>query len=201
MQLITENAFTSTLWENSFPEITVHKVEELPKVGDAPRLAIEDDKVIWVVCGIPHWQALIEQAVTAGAKVIALTRFAKIDEFKNAFAIGASGYLEALATPATLQLALQTVESGEVWLPSPILNQLIATGASLIPQQKEPDLSELTRKEKQVALEVATGESNREIALKMKISERTVKSHLTQIYNKLDLRDRMHLMLYIKGRS
>lgn len=201
MQLITENAFTSTLWENSFPEITVHKVEELPKVGDAPRLAIEDDKVIWVVCGIPHWQALIEQAVTAGSKVIALTRFAKIDEFKTSFAAGASGYLEALATPETLKLALQTVESGSVWLPSPIVNQLIATGASLIPQQKEADLSELTPKEKEVALEVATGESNREIALKMKISERTVKSHLTQIYNKLDLRDRMHLMLYIKGKT
>ncbi|CAN8138784.1 HTH luxR-type domain-containing protein [uncultured Thiomicrorhabdus sp.] len=201
MQLITEKAFTTTLWESTFPKITVHLVENLPTSTQHPILDSKSGEIIWVLCGVEHWQNLIQQAINSGAKVIALTRFAQIDEFKEAFAYGASGYLDALSTSETLQLALKTVQGGGVWLPSPIVNQLITTSANLIPQHQEPDLSELTPKEKEVAKTVATGESNREIALKLNISERTVKSHLTQIYNKLNLRDRMHLMLYIKGKS
>ncbi|BBP45609.1 hypothetical protein THMIRHAS_09820 [Thiosulfatimonas sediminis] len=200
MQLITEHAFTTDLWQNTFPELSVIMAEELITESQLFNSRFERDTIIWIICGIPNWQTLIKQASANHSKVIALTRYPKIEEFKQAFAAGASGYLEALATPETLKLAMQTVKSGGVWLPSPIVNQLIATGANLIPQQKEPDLSALTAKEKEVALAVATGESNREVALKMKISERTVKSHLTQVFNKLNLRDRMHLMLYIKGK-
>jgi len=60
------------------------------------------------------------------------------------------------------------------------------------------DLSQLTKRERQVATSVAEGLSNREIATKFGISERTVKARLTTTFQKLGVRDRVQLALLLK---
>jgi DNA-binding NarL/FixJ family response regulator len=62
-----------------------------------------------------------------------------------------------------------------------------------------PALSVLTAKELEVAADVAMGLNNKEIAEKRFMSERTVKSHLTSIFHKLHLRDRVQLALLMNG--
>ncbi len=66
-------------------------------------------------------------------------------------------------------------------------------------QRDEVDLSILTEREKEVTQAVITGASNKEIARQLDITERTVKAHLSAIFQKLDVRDRMHLMLVVRG--
>ena len=64
------------------------------------------------------------------------------------------------------------------------------------PDQKPLDM--LTEREKDIALAVGEGKSNRQIADLYEISEPTVKTHLTNIFKKLDLKDRVGLVLYLK---
>ncbi|MBO1924601.1 response regulator transcription factor [Thiomicrorhabdus sp. 6S3-12] len=196
MQLFTEKGFTTDHWKSVFPEIQVEFVEEMNIDSDK---TATPNELTWIVTQTPGWQNRITHFVKQGNKVIALTRKADLNEFKDAFSSGATGYLDALSNAEMLKLAKQTVEKGAVWLPSPIVNDLIKRTSQKIESKYQPNLDELTQKEKEVAEKVAQGESNHEIAEEMKISERTVKSHLTQIYNKLNLRDRLHLMLYIRG--
>ena len=57
----------------------------------------------------------------------------------------------------------------------------------------------LTRREREVALLISRGSCNKEIAVKLKISERTVKAHLTSIFLKLGVSDRLQLAVYVVG--
>ncbi|TAN79521.1 MAG: response regulator transcription factor, partial [Gallionella sp.] len=57
----------------------------------------------------------------------------------------------------------------------------------------------LTRREHEIATLVGNGESNKQIALRLAITERTVKAHLTEIFRKLDVADRLRLALLVTG--
>jgi DNA-binding NarL/FixJ family response regulator len=68
-----------------------------------------------------------------------------------------------------------------------------------ISSNKTVSLDELTKRECQVAKAVADGLSNREIAARLSISERTVKARLTSVFQKLNVRDRVQLALLLRG--
>ncbi len=61
------------------------------------------------------------------------------------------------------------------------------------------NLDKLTKREQEIARLVATGENNKNIARQLDISERTVKAHLTSIFEKLKIRDRLQLVVYLSG--
>jgi two-component system, NarL family, nitrate/nitrite response regulator NarL len=65
----------------------------------------------------------------------------------------------------------------------------------------EEVLEGLTKREREVALEAAKGNSNKEIARTLSISERTVKAHLIFVFDTLKVRDRLHLALVLQGQS
>lgn len=71
------------------------------------------------------------------------------------------------------------------------------------PRQTPPQnpLAELTPRENAVAKAVAAGQSNKEVARQLDITERTVKAHLSAVFTKLGVRDRLHLVLAISGRT
>jgi two-component system NarL family response regulator len=60
-------------------------------------------------------------------------------------------------------------------------------------------LANLTRREYEIATLVGNGESNKQIARRLDITERTVKAHLTEVFRKLDVGDRLKLALIVKG--
>ena len=74
-----------------------------------------------------------------------------------------------------------------------------STLVAKIATRKQVSLDELTKRERQVALAVADGLSNREIAERLSISERTVKARLTSVFQKLEVRDRVQLALLLGG--
>jgi DNA-binding NarL/FixJ family response regulator len=70
---------------------------------------------------------------------------------------------------------------------------------SQISARKSVSLDDLTKRERQVAQAVADGLSNREIAERLSVSERTVKARLTSVFQKVDVRDRVQLALLLRG--
>jgi DNA-binding NarL/FixJ family response regulator len=123
-------------------------------------------------------------------KVVMLTTFDADEYVYEALSAGASGFLLKETRPESLADAVRTVVGGEALLAPAVLRRLVdqhTVGASPAAASR---LSELTERETEVLRLVGRGASNQEIAQELWIAEPTVKTHLTRIFRKLDLRDR-----------
>lgn len=119
-------------------------------------------------------------------------------------ACGASGYCNTHAAPSVLCQVARVVEQGGVWLGQDLLQRLMVDTAALLKRtgnagQKPLEQYGLTERELDVVRKVAAGASNREIAADLQVAERTVKSHLSTIFAKLQVRDRLQLSLKVNG--
>ena len=136
------------------------------------------------------------------ARVLILTTF-DLDEYAfAALRAGASGFLLKDVPVDDLTAAIHVVANGEAVVSPRVTRILIdtyaaqpSTGHSRTPATGSPT-SLLTGREQEMLLAVATGMSNNEIAGKFTISETTVKSHVASILTKLDLRNRVHAVIY-----
>ncbi|MBH8562350.1 response regulator transcription factor [Nostoc sp. CENA67] len=128
-----------------------------------------------------------------GVKILVLTTFDDDAYVTAALQNGAIGYLLKDTPSEELAVAIRAVYKGYTQLGPGIVKKLLtqfstmpSTQATSVPS----NLAELTPREKEVLRLIATGASNREIAQQLYISEGTVKNHVTNILNRLDLRDR-----------
>ena len=133
-------------------------------------------------------------------KVIMITTF-DLDEYVHtAIAAGASGFLLKDTRAEVLADAVRTVAGGEALLAPSILRRLIAhhsiaPGTAAEPRHAIPGLQQLTEREFEVFLLLGRGFSNQEIARELWISESTVKTHVTRLFAKLELRDRAQAVI------
>jgi NarL family two-component system response regulator LiaR len=129
-------------------------------------------------------------------KVIALTSFTEDDKVFPAIQAGASSYLLKDVSPDELTEAIRAVHRGEARLHSDIARKLMEqiAGQSASPHEVYPE--EITERESDVIRLVAQGCSNHEIADELVISEKTVKTHVSNILSKLHLKDRTQLAIY-----
>ncbi len=137
-------------------------------------------------------------------RVVVLTSFADFDHILPALQAGAVGYLLKDVQPDQLAEAIRGAYNGNVQLSPDISANLMEHVASLsIPPGHPPaGLERLTRREQEVLGAVAKGMSNKEIAVLLRISEKTVKSHMTRVLGKLGVSDRTQAALYVvKGRD
>jgi DNA-binding NarL/FixJ family response regulator len=105
---------------------------------------------------------------------------------------GIRGYFKSTDSPATMIKAIRSVHGGEMWAERRILEKAISK-PMLLPetlQTQIPGLPPLTNREMEVLTMVLQGASNKEIADKNSISERTVKTHLYRVYRKLNVKSR-----------
>lgn len=117
-----------------------------------------------------------------------------------AFSAGGVGYCSALATPVVLRQIAAVVEQGGLWVGRALMQRLFsAIAARRVTLKPAPMENVLSRRERQVAEAVARGSTNKEIARAMGITERTVKAHLSSIFDKMDVRDRLQLSLLVNG--
>jgi DNA-binding NarL/FixJ family response regulator len=122
----------------------------------------------------------------------------------QALALGAAGCCNTHAAPDVLRQIALVVCNGGLWVGQSLLRKLVGATSHRLGQQppegKNDDWgASLSEREGQVAKLVASGSSNREIADQLAITERTVKAHLTAIFEKLGLRDRLQLSLRVNG--
>jgi NarL family two-component system response regulator LiaR len=133
-------------------------------------------------------------------RVIILTNYDDDEYLFEAVRAGAAGYLLKDVSPTDLTQAIITVHQGHSLIQPSVLGKLLEQFATL---SQEPPVAErhelyedLTPREMEVLQAIAQGLSNREIAEKLVISEKTVKTHITSIFSKLDVKDRSQAMLY-----
>jgi NarL family two-component system response regulator LiaR len=136
------------------------------------------------------------KALDADAKVIALTSFSEDDRVFPAIQAGASSFLLKDVGPDELVEAIRAAKRGEVRLHPNIARKLmeqVAQGTNPRPERLDESLTE---REREVIRLVARGESNQAIAEELVISEKTVKTHVSNILSKLNLADRTQLAIF-----
>ena len=121
---------------------------------------------------------------------------------------GAKGYCTKEIEPSHLRKAVQVVQKGEVWVGRRtichLLEELISRAENVTndsPPLEEVYLRHLTPREHQITLLVGEGACNKEISNRLNISERTVKAHLTSIFHKLQITDRLRLGLFVAAQN
>lgn len=134
-------------------------------------------------------------ALGLATKVIALTSFVEDDKVIPAIQAGAVSFLLKDVSPIDLIEAIRAAYHGEARLHPTVMRKLMNQVATqpASPQQIAPDLTE---RELEVLRLVAEGLSNREIASKLVISEKTVKTHISSLLSKLGQEDRTRLAIY-----
>lgn len=133
--------------------------------------------------------------ISHAIKVIALTSFTDDDKVFPAIKAGASGYLLKDVSPTDLHKAIRVVYKGETHLHPEITKKLMN---QFVSPKIEPDVipGDLTERELEVLRLIAQGMSNRELAQTLTISEKTVKTHVSNILSKLHLADRTQAAIY-----
>jgi DNA-binding NarL/FixJ family response regulator len=136
--------------------------------------------------------------VAPRTRVLVLTTFEQDDYIFGALRAGASGFLLKRTRPEELIAAVHTIGAGDSLLSPSVTRRVIAR----IAQQPTPDLADqakfeqLTRRERDVLNLVVGGLSNREIGQQLVVEESTIRTHVKRILMKLQLRDRVQIVIY-----
>jgi DNA-binding NarL/FixJ family response regulator len=151
-----------------------------------------------VMDGIQATRALAGPGVEEPMRVLILTTFGLDEYVVESLRAGASGFLLKDAPPEDLVEAIRIVAAGEALLAPSVTRRLLDRVASRLPRANEdtiPALAELTERELEVFKLLARGLSNAEIAEKLVVSETTVKTHVSRVLAKLELRDRVQAVI------
>jgi DNA-binding NarL/FixJ family response regulator len=138
-------------------------------------------------------------AIGSPARVLILTTF-DLDEYVyEAIRAGASGFLLKDVEPAQLVEAIRVVAAGEALLAPTVTRRLLDHFADALPSSRPrplpAELARLTERELEILKLLAGGLSNAELAERLFLSETTVKTHISSVLRKLDLRDRVQAVV------
>lgn len=137
-------------------------------------------------------------ADAAAPPVLILTTFDDDEVVAAALAAGAAGFILKDAPGEDIIRATREVAAGRSWLDPAITSRVLDTyrSTALPRSQAAARLEDLTERESDVLALIARGATNTEIGAQLHISEATVKSHITHIFTKLDLRDRAAAIVF-----
>jgi len=128
-------------------------------------------------------------------RVLILTTF-DLDEYvARALRAGASGFLLKDVRPTQLVDAIRVVAAGDALLAPTVTKRLIDRFADSLDGRPPPSLESLTEREREILKLVAEGLSNAEIAERLVVGESTVKTHVSAVLRKLQLRDRVQMVI------
>ena len=134
-------------------------------------------------------------ATDNGARILILTTF-DLDEYVyEALRAGASGFVLKDDPAEQLLSAIRIVAGGEALLSPAITKRVISQFSRIRQRAPQKELEDLTERELEVLRLIARGLSNAEIGQELYISDTTVKTHITHIFQKLDLRDRVQAVV------
>jgi DNA-binding NarL/FixJ family response regulator len=130
-------------------------------------------------------------------RILILTTFERDDYVFEALRAGASGFILKNAPPEDLIAAVRVVAEGNALLAPSVTRRIINEFAQRTPRvDLKAGLSSLTEREIEVMRLIAKGKTNAEIAADLFVGETTVKTHISNLFAKLDLRDRVQAVVY-----
>jgi len=140
--------------------------------------------------------------LTRQCRVVACADSPEVGEMLELLALGVQGYANSFMAAENYAQMLRVVGQGQTWLPPALQRQAFELARKALARPAaSPRLSleALTGREVEIAHAVAEGLSNREIAERLNITERTVKAHLSSIFRKLGIRDRKALLVGLRA--
>ena len=182
-------------WKQAFPQARAAvEVSEIGEATSGPR------GIVWLdIAALAPIErsAEVQAAAAFGWPVVVMAATPGESEAFQLLNQGAVGYCHVKAAPEQLREVALVVEHGGFWMPPELMQRFLALSTRVVPTEApiEPELNDLTSRELMVAEQVAHGATNREIAEALDITERTVKAHLSAIFEKLGVRDRVQLAL------
>lgn len=147
------------------------------------------------ICDPVNFYALLE--TYPDVKVLVLSTMPSFNEGVALLQKGIRGYGNAYMHKVHLEQAISTIENNAVWLYPEMMQELILYGSKAV-TTNEDVLKSLSTREKEVAKEIEKGLSNKEIAAALGITERTVKAHLSAVFEKLGVSDRLSLAMLLR---
>lgn len=187
--IITTEHYHTTCWEKAFTPARVHTSwQQSPPTPAMP---------IFIYHKVSGWEQQLRE-LSPNYNIILLSSQLTLAELQNALSLGAKGYMDAAASVASYQAAATTVAQGALWVPPAILEQLSKFLTTHINKQHNNQAThpQLSKRENEVVSLAKQGLTNKEIAVRLFISERTVKQHLTATFAKLGIKDRLQLILH-----
>ena len=144
---------------------------------------------------------LISQLIAAAssARIIALTGIRDREIHRQAVLLGAMGVVPKEKAADALVSAIERVHAGEAWLDPSLVAGVLSEVSRPRPAKADPHtgrIASLTNREREVITLIGEGLKNKEIAGRLFISETTVRHHLTSIFDKLEVADRVELLIY-----
>ena len=147
---------------------------------------------------LPDWQSSEYATLLQGLQVVVASSRPADDQGTRALGAGVVGYCHAYAPTAALAQVLEVVESGGIWMGRSLVSRLLKLVDDRTPEANWRS-DRLTDRESEVTLQAAHGATNAETADALGITERTVKAHLSAVFDKLGVSDRLQLALRVHG--
>lgn len=209
MKLFDQNCVTMHFFSSETMEIPIALKKSFPLVKSTAMSELNISPttgklIIWI--HLKSGQTIAEQlasvkAVAPASLMVVMSDIPNDLEALAAFSMQAKAYCNTHAGAEVLLNIASVVEQGGIWIGESIMQKLIGGAAPAAPQL---DLAigkwanVLTSRELEVAKAIAIGLTNKEIASKMHITERTVKAHVGAVLDKLQLKNRLQLALLVK---
>ena len=204
--LCSPNPTVRQRWKDALGHIS--PLREVDNLDDLKHLLDTGEPVLMLLhLSLPHLEGLI--GITALRHAYPQTRLLVFSDRPNdneglpLLKEGIYGYCNTYIAPPLLTRAVEAIEEGGVWVGWSLIQRLIqAKRPNRDPQEytekTQHTLNKLTEREREIAMNVARGLSNKRIASSLGIAERTVKAHLGSAFQKTGVRDRLHLALLIR---
>lgn len=179
--------------ESALPGASIDEAGELESALAALGAAPDIDLVL-LDLQLPGTHGLLAlgelRAAHPGVAVAILSARDDAPTVRRALAMGACGYITKHAATAELHEGLRALLDGRVWLPSALRERLLRTPRDNEAESMAARLASLSPQQLRVLQRVAEGRLNKQIADELGIQERTVKAHLTVVFEKLGVRNR-----------
>ena len=206
MKLFDPNCVTSHFFCSDTMQIPAALQKGFPVIRPVPisELSVTAKSIVWL--HLNSRQTIAQQLAPVKQRapqslIVVMSDIPNDLEALAAFSMLAKAYCNTHAGLEVLLNIASVVEQGGIWIGESIMQKLLG-GSSVEEPQLDRALGKwsklLTGRELEVAKAIAIGLSNKEIALKMHITERTVKAHVGAVLDKLQLKNRLQLALLVK---
>jgi DNA-binding NarL/FixJ family response regulator len=196
--LITFDGLPLLRWQQVFPHSNTITFGEVVK---------SNAEIVWLkLNGLLPAQPQIDWVKShyGHLKFVVLSSIPLASEALLALSAGARAYANAHAGPQNLKQIADIVNEGGIWVGEDMMQFLVVSLSNIKTEQQHKQHNEwrekVSHREAEVADAAAIGASNKVIARQLGIGERTVKAHLSAVYEKLDVSDRLTLALLVNGK-